>query len=275
MQVPGGFEDIGKLAPPRGPVAEAIDDGATHPIRQRAPEGKVLGEPGHVAERGIPAKEFVAAKARKGDRHPAPLGGLTDIVGVDAVARRLVEGVQDPRQIGGDLLAGENDFVVLGPEVLGRETGGLAFGVFRFVKDNGEGFQPGWSLLCHQANDRRRIQTTRQEGPHWNIRKAVGSDCILQLAAQLRDKVPVAAGRLLRDRLRHAPPRAVAHATAGSDGDQMPGRQVGDKAVDRARRRDCKPREIVADGHRIDFRRKQAAKKERIQLGGKDEASAR
>ena len=82
-------------------------------------------------------------------------------------------------------------------------------------------------------------------------------DGILQLVPQAVDKVMVigrdAAG--MRGGRGQVPPSGGLHPAGGIDGEAVAGREIGNPAVNRARRRHAEPREVFADGGRVDFPR--------------------
>ena len=126
-----------------------------------------------------------------GERHgdAARPRRLAGIVGVDAVARRLVEGPDQPIEVAGDLPAGENGLLMLGPQGLRGPAGRLGFRIGGFLEDDRERLESGASHPCHEGHDAGGVQSAGEKSPHGHVGNAMRPHGVIEPPAQFAGKI--------------------------------------------------------------------------------------
>ena len=268
-------EEIGQLAPADTAAGELARDRLTHGRRQHPPDRQQAREARQIAERWITSKQLIATEAGERHLHTAGVRRLAHIVGVDAIAGGLIEGVQKAIEVRGHLPAGENGFVMLGAE---RVRGAARVGGFReggLLEDDGERLQPRRACARHQGDDGRGIESSREKGAHGHVGDAMRLDSVIESRAQFAvEFLRRAAGARRRAGRREPPPRFHLQPAAGQTG-AFTRPQAGHALVDGAWSRHRRVRQIFRHGAHVDAPRHHAGGEQGVEFRGEGEAALR
>src|SRR5260221_658039 len=216
-------------------LVEALVD--SRHSRQVTEDGGNADEAGDGSEGGVAAEQLVAAGGGEGHLPSQLGGGVAHEVRVDGVGRGLIHGLEQPRQLGAELVAGERDVRVL-RSILARD--GLRkrrlvlprAGVF--VEPQGDALQRH-ARLRGQGHDRSGVASGGEERADRHVAHEVIAHRLANGIAD--DGLPLclrhsrAPVRGLTPRLGDREVRARLAGTRGSDLHPVSGRQCADGLV--------------------------------------------
>jgi hypothetical protein len=231
---------------------------------------------GKSLEARIAAEHFVTADARQHGLDAARGHRARHVVGVHGVSRRLIEVLDDGRQVVRNPCRIDAQHVMGRPEHARHALRIGSFGVLGFVDDHREGPKIGGGHLACGGHDGARVDASRQEHADRNIGDKVRADGLANGGSR-----GVAQGRFVRVNVsvdvgvcrigeRTRRPLAVAGITAPGGGLQRL-----DVIEPRQRRRNACPVQIRQHAGGADRSRHEASAAQRAHLGRKRDTPGR